>query len=117
MTKICELTGQKVVKGRNVSHTKGHNTRTSRSFVPNLKNTTFKSDALGVSMTLTVATGTIRTINKYGGFDSFIINYKFAKLSDFAKTLRKKIKNILVDRNEYENIRIVKVRGDGKNTK
>jgi large subunit ribosomal protein L28 len=114
MTKICELTGQKVVAGRNVSHTKGHPTRTSRDFIPNLKNTTFKSDALGINMTLRVATGTIRTINKYGSLDSFLINYRFAKLTDLAKKLRLKIEKSLLKNSQYENVKIIKVKKEKK---
>ncbi|MDR0423509.1 MAG: 50S ribosomal protein L28 [Rickettsiales bacterium] len=96
MAKSCELTGQKVVAGKNVSHTKGHTTRTSRDFIPNLKNVTLKSFVLDKNVALKIATGTLRTINKYGGFDNFIINYKKSKLTDKAKKIRKEVEKACV---------------------
>ncbi len=43
MTKKCELTGVKPLKGHNVSHS---NNKTKRRFLPNLKKVSFKSDIL-----------------------------------------------------------------------
>ena len=43
MTKKCELTGKKPLKGNNVSHA---NNKTKRKFYPNLKKVKFKSDIL-----------------------------------------------------------------------
>jgi large subunit ribosomal protein L28 len=105
---MCELTGQKVVIGRNVSHTKGHPTRTSRKFIPNLKDITFKSEAVSNGITLQVSTRTIRTINKYGGIDAFLINCRNNKLSSLAKVLKRKITGILVDKGLFDNVKIIK---------
>ncbi|MDR3290034.1 MAG: 50S ribosomal protein L28 [Rickettsiales bacterium] len=110
MTKMCELTGQKVVVGRNVSHTKGHPTRTSKKFVPNLKKATFKSVALGKDITLQVATGTLRTINKYGGFDAFIINCRKNKLTPDAKIFKKKAEKSLEKSGLITDIKVVKAK-------
>ncbi|GMO56019.1 MAG: hypothetical protein Ta2D_00040 [Rickettsiales bacterium] len=108
MSKVCEITGKKVVVGRNVSHTKGHPTRTSRDFVPNLKNATFKSNALDSDITLQLATNTIRTINKYGDFDVFIINFRNNKLTPKAKLLKNKVEKALVKSGKLSEVKIVK---------
>lgn len=105
MAKRCDLTGVGVMTGNNVSKS---NRRTRRDFLPNLKETTLKSDALGANVTLKIATGTLRTINKYGSLDSFIINYRFCKLTDTAKKLRRKIEKALVSKGEFDNVKIVK---------
>ena len=105
MAKRCELTGVGVMTGNNVSKSKR---RTRRDFLPNLKETTLKSEALGSNITLKIAASVLRTINKYGNLDSFIINYRCNKLTDQAKKLRRKIEKALIAKNEYENVKIVK---------
>ena len=96
MAKRCDLTGIDVMTGNNVSHSKRH---TKRRFLPNLQNVTLKSDTLGVNITLKVAAKTLRTINKYGNLDSFLINYGYAKLSENGQSLRKKVKDSLFEEN------------------
>ncbi len=51
MSKKCELTGTKPLKGHNVSHS---NNKTKRRFIPNLKKVTFKSDVLKRSVKVNV---------------------------------------------------------------
>ena len=43
MTRICELTGKKPLKGHKVSHA---NNKTKRRFLPGIKKVSFKSDLL-----------------------------------------------------------------------
>ena len=43
MTRKCELTGKKPIKGNNVSHA---NNKTKRRFLPSIKKVSFKSEAL-----------------------------------------------------------------------
>jgi large subunit ribosomal protein L28 len=107
MSKKCNLTGVGVMSGNKVSHS---NRKTRRRFLPNLRNISFKSDALGVNLNLKIATSTLRTINKYGNIDNFLINYKFNKLSDLAKKLRIKIKRKLVDQNKLEEVKFSKIK-------
>ncbi len=95
------------MSGNKVSHS---NRKTRRRFLPNLRNISFKSDALGVNLNLKIATSTLRTINKYGNIDNFLINYKFNKLSDLAKKLRIKIKRKLVDQNKLEEVKFSKIK-------
>jgi large subunit ribosomal protein L28 len=90
MSRKCELLNIQAMSGNKVSHS---NRKTRRRFLPNLKSISFFSDLLGANLNLKVATSTLRTINKYGNIDNFLINYKFNKLSERAQSLRLKIKN------------------------
>ena len=44
MTRVCEITGKKVMSGNNVSHA---NNKSRRTFAPNLQHASFSSDLLG----------------------------------------------------------------------
>ena len=88
MSSKCELTGKKYLSGNNVSHAKN---RTKRRFLPNLQNISFLSDKLGKKVQLKVATSTIRTVEKKGGLDEFLINTPNSKLPLKAKKLKKTI--------------------------
>lgn len=92
MSKKCELLQIGAMSGNKVSHS---NRKSRRRFLPNLKSIAFFSDSLGINLKLKVATSTLRTINKYGNIDNFLLNYRFNKLSQEAQTLRIKIKNKL----------------------
>jgi large subunit ribosomal protein L28 len=105
MAKVCELTGVRVMAGNNVS--KAVN-RTKRDFVPNLKEITFRSDVLGSNVTLRVTANALRTVNKYGSFDSFLINYRFARLTDTARKIRHKVESKLIKDNRFDEIKIIK---------
>lgn len=105
MSKKCELLGVGIMSGNNVSHS---NRKTKRKFYPNLRAITFKSDSLGVNLNFKVATSTLRTINKYGNIDNFLVNYRFNKLTEQAKKLRVKIKRKLIKIGKIDEVKIVK---------
>ena len=84
----CELTGKSSQTGNNVSHAKN---RTKRKFKPNLQNISFSSEVLGQKFQLRVAVSTIRTVEKKGGLDEFLINTPSSKLPLKAKKLKKAI--------------------------
>ena len=88
MSMRCELTGKSFQTGNNVSHAKN---RTKRRFLPNLQNISFTSDKLGKSFRLKVATSAIRTVEKKGGLDSFLISTPNSKLPENAKKIKKLI--------------------------
>ena len=88
MSMKCELTGKSFQTGNNVSHAKNRN---KRRFLPNLQNISFLSEKLGRRVQLKVATKTIRTVEKKGGLDEFLINTPNSKLADKAKKLKKNI--------------------------
>ena len=89
MSMKCDLTGKKFLNGNNVSHAKN---RTKRRFLPNLQNISFLSEKLGKKVQLKVATSTIRTVEKKGGLDEFLINTSNTKLPPKALKIKKLIK-------------------------
>ena len=86
MSKKCELTGKIPLKGHNVSHA---NNKTKRRFRPNLKKVKFKSDRLKRSLRLTVSNAGVRSVDKKGSFDQFLISAKYRDLSLRLKKLKK----------------------------
>ena len=92
MTRACDLTETTILVGNRVSHS---NHKTKRKFLPNLQNITLFSDALGKKMSMKIAMRTLRTIDKYGGLDGFLLSMSNRKLSLKAKTLRKKIEKVI----------------------
>ena len=63
MSKVCQITGKKVMVGNNVSFSKR---RTKRKFYPNLQTKKFFIPEEGKWITLKVSTSALRTINKNG---------------------------------------------------
>lgn len=63
MSRICQITGKKVVVGNNVSHSKR---RTKRRFYPNLFDKKFFLTEENRWIKLRVSASGIRTINKKG---------------------------------------------------
>ena len=88
MSMKCDLTGKKFLNGNNVSHAKN---RTKRRFLPNLQNITFISEKLGQKIQLKVAASTIRTVEKKGGLDDFLVSTPNSKLPEKAQKLKKTI--------------------------
>lgn len=88
MTRKCDLTGKLVITGNNVSHA---NNKTKRRFIPNLQNVSLYSDKLGKKLKFRIATSTLRTIEKNGGIDSFLLNAISKNLSSNARKYKKSI--------------------------
>lgn len=105
MTRKCDLLNIKPMSGNKVSHS---NRKTRRRFLPNLRDVAFKSEVLGINVNLKVNASTLRTINKYGNIDIFLVNYPFNKMSDLGKKLRIKIKRKLNDQGKLNEIKIFK---------
>ena len=63
MSRVCQITGKKVISGNNVSKS---NRKTKRKFYPNLQNKKFFIPEENKWITLKVSTAAIRTINKKG---------------------------------------------------
>lgn len=89
MSRVCELTGKGPVSGHNVSHSQRH---TKRRFLPNLQEKSMFSETLNRMVSLKLSTNAMRTIDKFGGFDAFMLNVKNRNAEVFsipAKRLRK----------------------------
>ncbi len=63
MSRICQITGKKVMVGNNVSHAKN---KTKRKFYPNLHTKKFFIPETGETIILKVSANAIRTIDKNG---------------------------------------------------
>ena len=85
MSRRCELTGKGTQVGHNVSHA---NNKTKRIYRPNLQTIDLVSEALGNSYKLKIAMNTLRSVDKVGGLDAYLLKARDTVLS--AKALRLK---------------------------
>ena len=86
MVKKCDITNVKPMTGNNVSHAVN---KTKRRFFPNLQNTSFFSEILGKNIKLKVTSKGIKTVEKNGGIDKFLLNSKNSKLNIETRKLKK----------------------------
>ncbi len=63
MSKVCQITGRRVRRGNNVSHS---HRKTKRTFEPNLRRKRFFLEEENRWVTLKVSAAAIRTIEKNG---------------------------------------------------
>ena len=88
MARRCELTGKGLLVGNNVSHA---NNKTKRVFRPNLQTITLASDALKQNVRLKISMNALRSIDRNGGLDPFILKAKDNVLSVRALRLKRQI--------------------------
>lgn len=88
MSRVCELTGKRVMTGNNVSHA---NNRTKRRFLPNLNNAKLVSDKLGRSFRLRISAAALRTVDRQGGLDRFLAKANDENLSPRALKIKREI--------------------------
>jgi large subunit ribosomal protein L28 len=88
MARRCTLTRKGVLTGNNVSHA---NNKTRRRYLPNLQSRRLFSETLGESVRLRIAVSTMRTIEKRGGLDGFLVAAKVADLTGDLARLRQRI--------------------------
>jgi large subunit ribosomal protein L28 len=86
MARRCELTGKAVLSGHNVSHA---NNKTKRVFRPNLQAISLASESLGRAFSLRVSMSALKTIDRKGGLDAFLLKAKDAALSTRALRLKR----------------------------
>lgn len=88
MARRCALTGKGVLVGNNVSHA---NNKTKRRFLPNLHRQRLYSEALGESIRLRLSTQAIRTVERRGGLDGFLLDARDTDLSGDLRRLKRRI--------------------------
>ena len=76
------------MSGNNVSHA---NNRTRRRFLPNLQSTSMQSEILGRKVSLRVSPNAMRTVEKHGGLDAFLLQARNTELAEDAKKLKRQI--------------------------
>jgi large subunit ribosomal protein L28 len=88
MARRCELTGKGLLVGNNVSHA---NNKTKRVYRPNLQVISLASDALRQSYKLKICMNALRTVDRTGGLDAFLLKAKDGVLSPKALRLKRLI--------------------------
>lgn len=93
MARKCSFTGKGVQTGNHVSHA---NNKVKRRFLPNLQPISLLSDALKQSIRLRLSTNAIRSVDKAGGLDAYLLNATANTLSADAQKLRRRIQKASV---------------------
>ncbi len=88
MPRKCALTGKTVLFGNNVSH--AHN-KTRRKFLPNLQKISFMSESLKKVFQLRVTPSGLRTVEKNGGLDAYLLKTCDCKLSKRALIIKNEL--------------------------
>ena len=88
MARRCELTGKGVLVGNNVSHA---NNKTKRVYRPNIQLVALASELLGNSYKLKICMNALRSVDRNGGLDPFILKSKDSVLSPKALRLKRAI--------------------------
>ena len=88
MSKVCEISGKKPMSGNNVSHA---NNRTKRRFIPNLQNVKLYSVTLQKYINLNITIRTMKSVEKNGGLDTYLIKTSNRNLADTAIKIKKQI--------------------------
>lgn len=88
MAKKCLISGKGVQTGNNVSKS---NRKTRRRFMPNLQEVAIYSEILGNPITIRLSSNGLRTVEKNGGIDSYLLTKPISRLTEDAKVLRKRI--------------------------
>ena len=88
MSRRCELTGKGPMVGHNVSHA---NNKTKRVFRPNLQTISLASETLGQKVKLRISMSALRSVDRSGGIDPFLLKAKEANLSERALRLKRQI--------------------------
>ena len=85
----CELTGKSPVVKNLVSHS---NIKTKSVAMPNIQKKRLYSTVLDQSVTLKVATSTLKSMEHSGGFDKYILNQPAQTLSKRALAVQGRIR-------------------------
>jgi large subunit ribosomal protein L28 len=88
MSRRCELTGKGVMVGNNVSHA---NNKTKRVYRPNLQTISLVSEALGNAYKLRISMNALRSVDRSGGLDPFLLKSRDTVLSVKALRLKRAI--------------------------
>jgi len=88
MSRRCELTGKGPQVGHHVSHA---NNKTKRVFRPNLQTISLASEALGHDVRLKISMNALRSVDRTGGIDPFLLKSKDDVLSVRALRLKRQI--------------------------
>ncbi len=88
MARRCALTRKGVLTGNNVSHA---NNKTRRRFLPNLQSRRLFSETLQFAVRVRIAASTLRTVEKRGGLDGYLLQAAEADLPRELVLLKRRI--------------------------
>jgi len=88
MARRCELTGKGLLVGHHVSHA---NNKKKRVFRPNLQTVSLASDALGHDVRLSISMNALRSVDRAGGLDAYLLKARDESLSIRALRLKRTI--------------------------
>jgi large subunit ribosomal protein L28 len=88
MTRRCELTGKGPMSGQLRSHAEN---KTKRTFRPNLVDVTLISDALQRKVRLRISAHALKSVERAGGLDAFLIRSKDESLSERCQKLKRAV--------------------------
>ena len=88
MARRCELSGKGVQTGNNVSHA---NNKTRRRFLPNLRTRRLFSELLGQPIRVRIAISTLRSVEKNGGIDGYLLKTSEVELPGELVKLKRRI--------------------------
>lgn len=89
MTRRCELTGKGPMSGNLRSHAEN---KTKRTFRPNLCDVTLISDALQRKVRLRISAHALKSVERTGGLDAFLVKAKDDVLSERCQKLKRDVK-------------------------
>ena len=92
MSRRCDITGVGAQVGHHVSHA---NNKTLRRFQPNLQRRGLLSDALGMLVTLRVSNAGLRTVEKHGGLDAYLLATANSRLTDETLKIKKRVQSAI----------------------
>ena len=83
-----------MLTGNNVSH--AHN-KSRRRFLPNLQKMSLMSEALGKTVRLRLTPHALRSVDRSGGLDAFLMKAGDEQLSLGARRIKRRIQKLLAD--------------------
>ncbi len=91
MTRRCELTGKLPMSGQLRSHAEN---KTKRTFRPNLCDVTLISDSLQRKVRLRISAHALKTLERRGGLDAFLMKAKDEELSERCQKLKREVRKV-----------------------
>jgi large subunit ribosomal protein L28 len=89
MTRQCELTGKLPMSGQLRSHAEN---KTKRTFRPNLCDVTLISDTLQRKVRLRISAHALKTLERRGGLDAFLLKARDEELSQRCQKLKREVR-------------------------
>jgi large subunit ribosomal protein L28 len=88
MSRRCELTGKGPMSGQLRSHAEN---KTKRTFRPNLVDVTLISDTLQRKVRLRISAHALKSVERAGGLDTFLLRASDDSLSDRCQKLKRAV--------------------------